>query len=344
MLTEVLVKACTCANAAAGAISRQVNAADRYCLNSFRGLCIEASHAHGIVRFDCVESGLLRGEAYLIPSNNAVASLHELALNHQCFLSVLTARQHPVSSLESSAVFCLLRGARRPDHSAHNRTLFAGTAMTIVRFARVVLFASLLFSHAAARATSFDCNKGRSIPEQLICHTVDLSKLDDQLGKLYWQARRRIDNPKAFRADSDSKWAWREANCHDEACLKTWYSGRIEELQQLLASLPTGARAAPASVSLTPDTAGTAGTAGASEPAVPSLRALPVDVGRRALAGVSEPTGPLQCTAAEPGIDLREQCSTVLKQDARWQYPPRPGDWFCGVATLAQTPAATPAQ
>jgi uncharacterized protein len=211
--------------------------------------------------------------------------------------------------------------------------------MKIVRSARVVLFVSLLFNHAAAHATSFDCNKGRSIPEQLICHTVDLSKLDDQLGKLYWQARRRVDNPKAFRADSDSKWAWREANCRDEACLKTWYSGRIEELQQLLASLPTGARAAPAPVSPTPD------TAGASEPTVPPLRALPVDPGRRALASVSDPTAaPLQCTAAEPGIALREQCSTVLKQDARWQYPPRPGDWFCGVATLAQTPAATPAQ
>jgi uncharacterized protein YecT (DUF1311 family) len=211
--------------------------------------------------------------------------------------------------------------------------------MKIVRFARVVLFASLLFKHAAAHATSFDCNKGRSVPEQLICHTVDLSKLDDQLGKLYWQARRRVDNPKAFRADSDSKWAWREANCRDETCLRTWYSGRIEELQQLLASLPTGSRAAPAPASPAPD------TAGASEPAAPPLRALPVDAGRRAFASVSEPTAqPLQCTAAEPGIALHEQCSTVLKQDARWQYPPRPGDWFCGVATLAQTPATTPAQ
>jgi uncharacterized protein len=247
--------------------------------------------------------------------------------------------------------------------------------MKIVRSARLVplaLFAGLLLDHTAAHATSFDCNKGRSVPEQLICHTGDLSKLDDQLGKLYWQARRRVDNPKAFRADSDSKWAWRETNCRDEACLKTWYSGRIEELQQLLASLPGGRRAAAVPASVSPD------TAGASEPAAPPLPALPADAGRRAfveddgggrreqvaakavakasantiataksaapMRTFASATAPLQCTAAEPGIALNEQCSTVLKQDARWQYPPHSGDWFCGVATVAQTPAPAAAQ
>lgn len=214
--------------------------------------------------------------------------------------------------------------------------------MKIVRSARVVLLASLLLDQVAAHATSFDCNRGRSVPEQLICHTVDLSKLDDQLGKLYWQVRRRSDDPKAFRADSDSKWAWREANCRDEACLRVWYSGRIEELQRLLASLPSGPHSEPSQPSAPP------------VPSAPALRELPLDVGRRALADddssvqrkklapaneIASATT-LQCTAADPGIVLHDQCTTVLKQDAHWQYPPRPGDWFCSVATLAQTPAA----
>ena len=69
---------------------------------------------------------------------------------------------------------------------------------------RTVCFASLLLVHSLVHATSFDCSKGRSVTEQMICHHADLSKLDDQLGKLYWQARRRVSNPKAFRADSDS--------------------------------------------------------------------------------------------------------------------------------------------
>ncbi|MGF7130379.1 hypothetical protein P3T40_001854 [Paraburkholderia sp. EB58] len=199
---------------------------------------------------------------------------------------------------------------------------------------RTAVLASLLLNHLPAHATSFDCTRGRSVPEQLICHRADLSGLDDQLGKLYWQARRAVANPKAFRADSDSKWAWREANCADEACLKTWYAGRIEELQRLLASLRQGPAAEPSkpAESVEPDPA-------------PRLHELSRDPERRGLAHVqpdananaSGTTVALQCTSADPGITMHDQCATVLKQDTRWQYPPHSGDWFCGLANVAQS-------
>ncbi|WP_144156440.1 lysozyme inhibitor LprI family protein [Paraburkholderia sp. BCC1885] len=210
-----------------------------------------------------------------------------------------------------------------------------------MKISRTALLASLLLTHLPAHATSFDCSKGRSRPEQLICHQPDLSRLDDQLGKLYWQARRSVADPKAFRTDSDSKWAWREANCTDEACLKTWYSGRIAELQRLLAGLP---QSAPARQSNPDD-------------APPRPREITRDPQRRALARAAlqnaddadaaanvSATATLQCTAAEPGIVLHEQCATVLKEDARWQYPARNGDWFCGLANLPQAPAEPIAQ
>jgi len=214
---------------------------------------------------------------------------------------------------------------------------------------RITVFASLLLTHLPAHATSFDCNKGRSITEQLICHRADLSKLDDVLGKLYWQARRSVSNPKAFRADSDSKWAWREANCSDEECLRTWYTGRIQELQLLLTSLQQ-------EPSSQPDKS--------AQPVTP----VPRDAGRREIAhaqpGEEERSTPLagtalggtplahapayplalQCTAANPGVTWHDQCATVLKQDTRWQYPPHSGDWFCGVATVEQSPAEPVAQ
>ncbi|WP_297352695.1 hypothetical protein [Paraburkholderia sp.] len=214
---------------------------------------------------------------------------------------------------------------------------------------RITVFASLLLTHLPAHATSFDCNKGRSITEQLICHRADLSKLDDVLGKLYWQARRSVSNPKAFRADSDSKWAWREANCSDEECLRTWYTGRIQELQLLLTSLQQ-------EPSSQPDKS--------AQPVTP----VPRDAGRREIAhaqpGKEERSTPLagtalggtplahapsyplalQCTAANPGVTWHDQCATVLKQDTRWQYPPHSGDWFCGVATVEQSPAEPVAQ
>jgi hypothetical protein len=240
-------------------------------------------------------------------------------------------REHLVSRSQIRPFFEVCAIPTRPIIHRTPEPCFAGTAMKIFRTA---VLASLLLNHLPAHATSFDCTRGRSVPEQLICHRADLSGLDDQLGKLYWQARRAVANPKAFRADSDSKWAWREANCADEACLKTWYAGRIEELQRLLASLRQGPAAEPSkpAESVEPDPA-------------PRLHELSRDPERRGLAHVqpdananaSGTTVALQCTSADPGITMHDQCATVLKQDTRWQYPPHSGDWFCGLANVAQS-------
>jgi uncharacterized protein len=43
----------------------------------------------------------------------------------------------------------------------------------------------------------------------VICNDPALSKLDNTLGQLYWKARRRVGNRRAFLTDSDSKWARR---------------------------------------------------------------------------------------------------------------------------------------
>ena len=105
---------------------------------------------------------------------------------------------------------------------------------------RPIFVAALMLTHLPAHATSFDCTRGRSLTERMICNDPALSKLDDTLGQLYWKARRRVVNRRAFLTDSDSKWAWREANCRDAACLGTWYATRIEELQRLIESMQTG--------------------------------------------------------------------------------------------------------
>jgi len=170
-----------------------------------------------------------------------------------------------------------------------------------------------MLTPALTHAASFDCNKGRSLTEQMICHEPALSKLDDTLGQLYWKARRRVANRRAFLTDSDSKWAWREANCRDTACLGTWYATRIEELQKLVESLQAGTPTPPAT------------------PVAPDTRSRPLTAPVS-----SEGVAMLQCTAANPGIVVNEQCSAVLKQSgSQWKYQPHEGDWFCGVATLA---------
>ncbi|WP_233804287.1 lysozyme inhibitor LprI family protein [Paraburkholderia sp. HP33-1] len=171
---------------------------------------------------------------------------------------------------------------------------------------RPLLIAGLLLAHPYANATSFDCQRGRSPTERMICGDSALSTLDDTLGQLYWKARRRVAQRRAFIDDSDSKWAWREANCRDATCLRTWYETRIDELQRLLASLPGGARHS------------------ASPAADPEV----------------DPSS-LQCTAAKPGLIINEQCASVIGQSGKqWKYQPSDAEWFCGVASLAAADVA----
>jgi uncharacterized protein len=203
--------------------------------------------------------------------------------------------------------------AIRPIIRCMKKSCNAATAMNRLR---PLLIAVLMLAHPLAHAASFDCNRGRSPTEKMICSDPALSKLDDALGQLYWKARRRVTNRRAFLTDSDSKWAWREANCRDAACLGTWYATRIEELRKLVESLQ--AVTPPA---VTPS----------APPAEPDTRRATLAAPVQAAA-----TATHQCTAADPGIVVNEQCSAVLKKNgSRWKYTPHDGDWFCGVATLA---------
>jgi uncharacterized protein len=215
----------------------------------------------------------------------------------------------------------------------------AGTAMKVFR---PLLIAGLMLTHLAAHATSFDCNRGHSLTEKMICNDPALSKLDDTLGQLYWKARRRVTNRRAFLTDSDSKWTWREENCRDAACLDKWYTTRIDELQRLIESMQTGTGQAVVAASsalpaVAPAAAAKDPAASAPMPETPAPRSP----AKRSLAAARPLEATLlQCTAANPGLVVNDQCSTVLKQSGnQWKYQPRGGDWFCGVATLAQPSA-----
>ena len=189
-----------------------------------------------------------------------------------------------------------------------------------MKISRYILLTGLLLTDASAHATSFDCNKGHSVAERLICHHAGLSKLDDQLGKLYWKARRAASNRRSFIQDSDSKWAWREANCSDEVCLTVWYFGRIEELQRLLGATQPG-EAPP----LQPQPRG---------PSAGATRRLVAD------APLTEKNLVRQCTATDLGMTWHDQCATVLKQNTGWRHQAPDDGWFCRIAMVDSSPAA----
>jgi uncharacterized protein len=180
------------------------------------------------------------------------------------------------------------------------------SAITMTLFKTTLISVILLGSPLVAHATSFDCNLGRSATEKLICHNEYLSKLDDELGKLYWKARRAVTDKRSFRADSDAKWTWRETHCTDETCLTTWYSGRIGELQQMVDDLQSISKPSPV------------------RPASVNLLAEPaIAMGR--------------CTIAEPGMISLDNCRSLMKSNMHWKYDVHGGDWFCGVAVLDES-------
>jgi hypothetical protein len=128
-----------------------------------------------------------------------------------------------------------------------------------------------------------------------------------------------VINRRAFLTDSDSKWAWREANCRDAACLGASYATRIGELQRLIESMRTGTLDGP------------------DVPAEPGTQRKAVMPARQ-----QTETAMFRCTAANSGIVVNDQCSTVIKENTgRWKYQPHGGDWFCGLAMLVPVKAGS---
>jgi uncharacterized protein len=178
---------------------------------------------------------------------------------------------------------------------------------------RYVLAALWLLPFAHAHAASFNCAKAHSPAETVICHDTSLSKADDELGKLFRLAQRQAPDRRAYRKDSDAKWAWREANCTNVECLTDWYATRIDEIREQL-----------------------------DKPAPGEIHAKPVDAD---LATASPPKSldsrpftrdAQQCTAATPDLAPPVQCSNVLEKRVAWQTRDRASDtWFCGVAMIA---------
>jgi len=196
-----------------------------------------------------------------------------------------------------------------------------------------VLFAALLIAHSSAQAASFDCSKGRSFTEKLICTDLALSRLDDTLGQLYWKARRTVSDRRAFITDSDNKWAWREANCRDTACLGTWYATRIGELQQVLARMQRGSAAGEIASASASNTSTSPPASVAAKPTLPDRPDNP-----RMPAPSTASTAMLECTASHPGLVIGEQCPDLIRQNgSSWKYRVHGGDWFCGVAMLERS-------
>ena len=82
----------------------------------------------------------------------------------------------------------------------------------------------------SAHAASFDCKKGQSFSEKVVCETPYLSRLDDQLSIAYKHAMDVTPDRQALEDSRVAQWQWRQKNCHDAACVTNWYERRLSEL------------------------------------------------------------------------------------------------------------------
>ncbi|MES1196952.1 MAG: hypothetical protein ABUL58_08410 [Steroidobacter sp.] len=80
----------------------------------------------------------------------------------------------------------------------------------------------------------FNCAKGHSRNEQMICNDAELSRIDYELSLLHAQARLLTHNSPSFKKTNNEEWLWREKNCHDKNCLLQWYANRHTQLAAVL--------------------------------------------------------------------------------------------------------------
>lgn len=85
-----------------------------------------------------------------------------------------------------------------------------------------------------AFGASFDCNKAASLPEMMICNDADLSRRDDELSRIYQEAKAVAVDQGAFKEQTRAAWLWREKNCQTKACLLDWYANRKVTLQKII--------------------------------------------------------------------------------------------------------------
>lgn len=94
-----------------------------------------------------------------------------------------------------------------------------------------IMLVGLMLSFAAQGA-SFDCSKATTNLEKQICDNPAISKLDDEIGKLYQDTLNKADEKQKQRLVAEQKhWLKHTRNiCEDEPCLKLAYWARQAEL------------------------------------------------------------------------------------------------------------------
>lgn len=95
----------------------------------------------------------------------------------------------------------------------------------------IALFVALALLPITVIAASFDCTKVTSLVLKTICSTPVLSALDDDLGRAYTEASKKVQDPQAL-LNEQRLWLQKRNACNDnQQCIATTYQERIGQLK-----------------------------------------------------------------------------------------------------------------
>jgi uncharacterized protein len=83
-----------------------------------------------------------------------------------------------------------------------------------------------------AQAASFDCGKAQSKIEKMICADAELSRLDEEIAKLYSEVFKKSPDETMLKK-RQREWLKARNLCGDVPCLHRYYQGRIAELKEV---------------------------------------------------------------------------------------------------------------
>ena len=112
----------------------------------------------------------------------------------------------------------------------------------------IFMLAALLSLSVNSQAASFNCAKAKSYSEKEVCDSKQLSKLDEDLDKVFKKVLAATSDKASLKTEQ-ADWLKEREACGDKSCITDVYQSRIEELNTQLENVSDN-RIASDSVSL----------------------------------------------------------------------------------------------
>lgn len=149
--------------------------------------------------------------------------------------SPLEGPARPDLIIKQGRDFCArATGFRRPQTtmlSMNTRALLPWRQISVAMHS-VILALAVVAGATAAQGASFDCAKATTAVEISVCADDELSRLDDEMNRVYLDARVASPRSEALRINQ-LQWVSRRNACASQDCVRDAYQERIATLRQV---------------------------------------------------------------------------------------------------------------